>query len=155
MGATGNAMMQSDDQNGGGAKDHGSKSTDPVKELEEIKQKLESDELTGKQKQALRARKKELQEQLGQTTGEPLPEDVPTPTEYKSRASGLSGKEAATDVPSWIENWPDARPGVHENGATFATRLMNKKYGVGRWKKVGVQNTEFSKLRKFGDRAFE
>jgi hypothetical protein len=154
VGVAGNAMMQADDQSGAGTRGDGSKSPDPAKELEEIKQKLESDELTGKQKQALRARKKELQEQLGNASSEPLPEDVPTPTEYKTRASGLTGKEAATDVPSWIENWPDARPGVHENGATFATRMMNKRYGVGRWKKVGEQNTEFSKLRKFGDRAF-
>ena len=155
LGTAGNAMMQADDQNAGGADDEGPKSRDPAKELEEIKQKLESDELTGKQKQALRARKKELQEQLGTTINEPSPEDIPAPTAYKTRASGLSGKEAATDVPSWIENWPDARPGVHENGVTFATRMMNKKYGAGRWKLAGDQYSEFNKLRKFGDRAFE
>jgi hypothetical protein len=78
-----------------------------------------------------------------------------TLTEFKDRAPGLSGKEAATDVPSWIENWPDARPGVHENGTTFATRMMNKRYGVGAWKKAGQHNTEFSQLKKFADRAFE
>jgi hypothetical protein len=155
FGMAGNAMMQADDKNGGGAKDEAPKSQDPAKELEDIKQKLESDELTGKQKQALRARKKELQSQLGKTASEPVPEDVPTPTEYKTRAAGLSGKEAATDVPSWIENWPDARPGVHENGVTFATRMMNKRYGVGRWKTTGDHYSEFNKLRKFGDRAFE
>jgi hypothetical protein len=155
LGAAGNAMMQGDDKNGGGAKGEGSRSPDPAKELEDIKLKLASDELTGKQKQALRARKKELQEQLGKTTSEAPREDTPTPTEYKTRASGLSGKEAATDVPSWIENWPDARPGVNENGATFASRMMNKRYGVGRWKKEGDQYAEFNKLRKFGDRAFE
>ena len=147
-------MMQADDKGGGGAKDDGPRSKDPAKELEEIKQKLESDELTGKQKQALRARKKELQEQLGKATAEPTPEDIPTPTELKTRAPGLSGKEAATDVPSWIENWPDARPGVNENGTTFATRMMNKRYGVGRWTMKGDQYAEFNKLRKFGDRAF-
>lgn len=75
--------------------------------------------------------------------------------EYKTRAPGLSGKEAATDVPSWIENWPDARPGVHENGVTFATRMMNKKYGVEGCKTTGDHYSEFDKLRKFGDRAFE
>jgi hypothetical protein len=67
----------------------------------------------------------------------------------------LTGKEAANDVPSWIENWPDARPGVDESGTTFATRMMNKKYGAGDWEKVGEHNTEFSQLKKFGDRAFE
>lgn len=155
FGAAGNAMMQADDKNGGGAKDEGSKSQDPARELEEIKQKLESDEFTGKQKQALRARRKQLQEQLGKTTSEPKSEDLPTPTEYKTRAPGLSGKEAATDVPSWIENWPDARPGVNENGTTFATRMMNKRYGVSRWTMKGEQYAEFNKLRKLGDRAFE
>jgi hypothetical protein len=80
-GIAGNAMMQADDSNGGGGNGNGTKSTDPAKELEEIKQKLESDDLTGKQKQALRARKQELQVQLGKTT---VPEDVPTP----ERSSG-------------------------------------------------------------------
>jgi hypothetical protein len=56
---------------------------------------------------------------------------------------------------SWIQNWPDARPGIDENGTMFATRMMNKRYGVGGWEKVGEHNTEFSQLKKFGDRAFE
>jgi len=155
IGVAGNAMMQADDQSEGAAKDRGPKSTDPAKELDEIKQKLESDELAGKQKQALRARKKELQEQLGQTARESLPKDIPTPTQYKQRAAGLTGKEAATDIPSWARNWPDAKPGVHESGTTFATRMMNKRYGVGGWERTGQQSTEFSELRKFADRAFE
>jgi len=156
IGAAGNAMMQADDETGGPSKDDGPESTDPAKELEEIKQKLESGrKLSGKEKQALRARKQALQEQLGHTRSEPIAADVPTPTRFKQRVSGLSGKEAATDVPSWIENWPDARPGVQENGTMFATRMMTKKYGVGGWQKVGEHNTEFNKLKKFGDRAFE
>jgi hypothetical protein len=156
IGVAGNAMMQADDQSGGGAKNNGSKSTDPAKELEEIKQKLESaKKLSGKEKQALRARKKELQEQLGQTSDEATAGDVPTPTTYKQRAAGLTGKEAATDVPSWIEKWPDARPGMDESGTTFATRMMNKKYGLDGWARTGQQGTEFSQLKKFGDRAFE
>jgi hypothetical protein len=154
FGVAGNAMMHAYGPGGGGAKD-GTSASDPAKELEEIKQKLASDELSGRQKQALRARKKELQEQLGKSPDEAAAESTPTPSEYKSRASGLTGKEAATDVPSWIENWPDARPGINESGATFATRMMNKRYGVGRWAKEGQQYSEFNKLRKFGDRAFE
>jgi hypothetical protein len=39
LGVVGNAMMQADDKNGGGAKAEGP-SQDPAKELEEIKQKL-------------------------------------------------------------------------------------------------------------------
>jgi len=132
------------------------KSQDPAKELEEIKQKLESNrKLSGKEKQALRARKRELQEQLGQSGDAPTAREIPTPRRFKVRASGQTGKEAATDVPSWIEGWPDARPGIDENGTTFATRMMNKRYGAGGWDKVGQHNTEFSQLKKFGDRAFE
>jgi hypothetical protein len=156
-GIAGNAMMQADDNSGGGGGDSsGTKSADPAKELEEIKQKLDSTQkLSGKEKQALRARKKLLQEQLGQTPATETAGDVPTPTRFKLRASGMSGKEAATDIPSWAREWPDARPGVDETGTTFATRMMNKKYGIDGWQKVGEQNAEFSKLKKFADRAFE
>jgi len=66
----------------------------------------------------------------------------------------LTGKEASTDIPSWARNWPDARPGVNESGTTFAARMMNKKYGVGGWKRTGQQGKEFSELHKFADRAF-
>jgi hypothetical protein len=79
---------------------------------------------------------------------------VPVPTQFKERVSGLSGKEAATDKPSWIDAWPDGRPGVGESGTVFATRMMDKKYGLGGWDRVGQQGTEFSQLKKFGDRAF-
>jgi hypothetical protein len=152
MGVAGNAMMQADDANGTSE----AQPVDPAKELEEVKRKLEAPEkLSGKEKKALRVRKKELQEQLGVTEAEPAAADVPTPTTFKQRASGLTGKEAATDIPSWAKNWPDARPGVEESGTTFATRMMNKKYGVGGWERTGQQGTEFSELKKFGDRAFE
>jgi hypothetical protein len=152
LGAAGNAMMQADKDGGGGS----SKSADPAKELEEIKQKLDSPKkLSGKEKQTLRARKRALQEQLGQAESTPAPDDIPTPTRFKVRAPGKTGAEAATDVPSWITEWPDARPGVGENGTMFATRMMNKRYGVDGWEKLGDHNTEFSKLKKFGDRAFE
>jgi hypothetical protein len=156
LGVAGNAMMQADDQSGDGTNHGGPMSEDPSRELEEIKQRLESGKkLSGKEKQALRARKRELQEQLGQSIETPAATEIPAPTRYKVRASGLTGKEAATDVPSWIDGWPDARPGMDENGTTFATRMMNKRYGAGRWSMKGDQYEEFNKLRKFGDRAFE
>ena len=156
LGIAGNAMMQADDKTGGGAGDEGVRSQDPAKELEEIKQRLESGKkLSGKEKQALRARRRELQEQLGQSVNAPAAADIPIPKRFKVRASGLTGQEAATDVPSWIDGWPDARPGIDENGSTFATRMMNKRYGVDGWEKTGQHNTEFSQLKKFGDRAFE
>jgi len=147
-------MKMKNDKDGGGGGDK--PKVDPAKELEQIKEKLKNaDELSAKEKKALRARKKELQEQFGEAPAEAPAEDVPTPTEFKRRSSRLSGKEAATDVPSWIEQWPDARPGVNESGTTFATRMLNKRYGVGQWQHSGQQGTEFSKLKKFGDRAFE
>jgi hypothetical protein len=44
---------------------------------------------------------------------------------------------------------------VDESGTTFATRMMNKKYGLDGLQRTGQQRTEFSQLKKFGDRAFE
>ena len=154
LGTAGGMKMENHNKDGGGGGDK--PRLDPAKELEQIKEKLKhADDLSGKEKQALRARKKELQQQLGEGPVEVPAEDVPTPTEYKRPVSGLSGKEAATDAPSWIDKWPDARPGVHESGTTFATRMMNKKYGIGQWQRTGQQGTEFSQLKKFADRGFE
>lgn len=93
-------------------------------------------------------------EQLGKTTAEPTPEDIPAPTDFKTRAPHMTGKEASTDIPSWARNWPDARPGIHEDGKMFATRMMDRKYGKGGWQRTGQQGEEFSELRKFADRAF-
>lgn len=151
LGAAGTAMAMSTKEVGGG----GASKEDLARELESVKKQLESPELSGKQKKALRARKKELQEQLGVGGAEPPAEEVPTPTRFKERKAGLTDKEAATDKPSWIDHWPDGRPGVDESGTVFATRMMNKKYGVGGWEREGAQGTEFSQLKKFGDRAFE
>src|SRR5262249_36334918 len=148
--AAGNAMMQADDHGGSSSGDGGSTSPDPAKELEEIKRKLEAPEkLSGKERKALRARRAELQTELGGSSAAPVAEDVPTTTAFKERASGLTGKEAATDIPSWARNWADARPGVNESGTTFATRMMNKKYGIGGWERTGQQGKEFSELKKF------
>jgi len=152
LGTAAGMKMENHNKGGGG----GDKPRlDPAKELEQIKDKLKNDELSGKEKQALRARKKELQQQLGEDPVEVPARDVPAPTEFKKPISGLSGKEAATDAPSWIDKWPDARPGVNESGTTFATRMMNRKYGIGKWRRAGQQGDEFSQLKKFADRGFE
>jgi len=156
IGTTGAQMTKHHDERDGSHEPSASDAAELRKELEQIKARLDSGgKLSGKEKQALRARKKELQEQLGQTAEESALQDVPTPTKFKDRISGLSDKEAATDIPSWARTWPDARPGVQESGTTFATRMMNKKYGVGEWEKTGQQASEFSELKKFGDRAFK
>jgi hypothetical protein len=156
IGTAGAQMTKHHDEGGGSHEPSAPDAAELRKELEQIKEKLDSGrKLSGKEKQALRARKKQIREQLGETTNEPESQDVPTPTKFKDRISGLTDKEAATDIPSWTDKWPDARPGMEESGTTFATRMMNKKYGVGQWERTGQQGTEFSQLKKFGDRAFE
>jgi hypothetical protein len=69
---------------------------------------------------------------------------------FKIRKAGLSGKEAASDIPSWAEG---TAPMLNESGKQYATRLMNEKYGAGNWK--SGPGTEFNRLQKYGDRAFE
>jgi hypothetical protein len=69
---------------------------------------------------------------------------------YKTPASGRSGAEAARDVPSWARG---NRPMVGENGKQFAKRLLDEKYGNGQWEGTGP-GSEFSKLKKWGDRGF-
>jgi len=56
----------------------------------------------------------------------------------KAPRSGIGGKEGAKDVPSWVRG---ERPRVDE------------KYGPNNWKEG--PGTEFNKIRKWGDRAFE
>ena len=67
---------------------------------------------------------------------------------YKTPKSG-SGKEKATDIPSWSEG---QKPYANENGKDFATRLMNEKYGEGNWSR---KSPEYSKLQKNGDRGYQ
>ncbi len=67
----------------------------------------------------------------------------------KKPKSKISEKQGAKDKPSWVNEHPYA----HENGNDFAKRLLDEKYGPGSWKKGS--NTEFNKIRKWADRAFE
>jgi len=60
----------------------------------------------------------------------------------------LTGKDAADDIPSWCKG---QRPMVKENGNAWATRMMDNQYGRGNWSK---DSPEFSKIQKYGDRAF-
>jgi hypothetical protein len=59
-----------------------------------------------------------------------------------------SGKEAATDVPSWARSI--ARR-VGETPNDYARRLMDDRYGPGNWK---PSNREYNQIKKFGERAF-
>lgn len=68
----------------------------------------------------------------------------------KKKKPGLSGKDAADDIPSWAEG---ARPLTTESGRDFARRLLDDKYGSGNY--PTGPGCEFSKIKKWGDRAFE
>jgi len=63
---------------------------------------------------------------------------------------GISGKEGAKDVPSWAKG---ERPRIGESGREFAKRLLDKKYGPGNYE-LGP-TSEFNRIWKWGDRAFE
>lgn len=73
-----------------------------------------------------------------------------TQEQYKTPRSGVSGKEGAKDVPSWAKG---ERPTVNESGKDFAKRLLDKKYGEENYDKG--PGSEFNKIQKWGDRAFE
>lgn len=68
--------------------------------------------------------------------------------QYKKPISG-SGKDKATDIPSWANG---KRPYIWENGKNYAQRLMDERYGKGNWKK---SSQEYNKLKKHGDRGYE
>ncbi len=59
-----------------------------------------------------------------------------------------SGKDAASDTPSWARGIPRR---VGETPNDYAQRLMDDKYGPGKWSK---NNPEFNKIKKFGQRGF-
>lgn len=81
------------------------------------------------------------------------PPQPPAPKEFKKRIPGHSRREAKDDIPDWARQ-RGARPGTNEDGKTAARRYMDEKYGPGRWKDDGP-GSEFSKLKKFFDSAFE
>ena len=69
---------------------------------------------------------------------------------HKKKKVGLSGKEAADDIPGWARG---GRPLTTETGREFARRLCDDKYGAGNY--PTGPGSEFSKIKKWGDRAFE
>jgi RHS repeat-associated protein len=69
---------------------------------------------------------------------------------FKKRKPGVGGKKGAKDTPSWVEG---EAPYSNENGRDFAKRLMDEKYGENAYD-TGP-GSEFSKIKKFGDRAFQ
>ena len=69
----------------------------------------------------------------------------------KVKKKGLSGKEAASDVPSWAKG---QAPYKGENGKDFAQRLLDERFGKGGWEGKGA-DSDYNKIKKWGDRAFE
>ncbi len=63
-----------------------------------------------------------------------------------------SGKEAADRVPSWARGNPRR---VGETPNDYAKRLMDERYGEGKWdqSKIGPKS-EYNQIKKFGERAF-
>lgn len=70
--------------------------------------------------------------------------------EYKKPKSG-SGKEKANNPPSWVKG---KRPFKGESGKDFAKRMMEEKYGKNADYNTGA-DSEYNKIKKYGDRAFE
>jgi hypothetical protein len=131
----GGAMMSKAEGGGSSSEEGGSKWSDPVKELEDIKKKLESPEkLSGKEKKALRLRKRELQEQLGQTpeeapertSGEDGAGDNPEP-EHSGKATGKGSKvdlDAVRDRPA-----QELISGSLKRSPSYATELAGRTVG--------------------------
>ena len=70
---------------------------------------------------------------------------------YCAKSSKKSGKEKANDAPDWAKG---NKPNPGESGKDFAERLLNSKYGSGNWRGTGP-GSEYSRLKKWGDRGFK
>jgi hypothetical protein len=73
-----------------------------------------------------------------------------TKSEFKTPKGNLSGKQGAKDIPDWAQG---LRPQVGESGKNFAKRLMDEKYGPGNY--TEGPKTEFNRIKKWADRAFQ
>ena len=62
-----------------------------------------------------------------------------------------SGKEKANNPPDWAKG---EKPYKGEDEKSFAKRLMEKKYGKDHKYRTGP-DSEFNKIKKYGDRSFE
>jgi hypothetical protein len=87
-------------------------------------------------------------EEVPPNNPQPTPEEAP---KFKEPVPRLSGSEGAKDVPSWARG---SRPYVGESGRDFAKRLLDEKYGPGKWEGDRDRGREFNKIKKWGDRNF-
>ena len=78
------------------------------------------------------------------------PPIVPELPQFKEVIPRLSGAEGAKNIPSWARGM---RPYVGESGADFAKRILDQKYGPGKWSEKGPRS-EYNRLKKYGDRNF-
>jgi hypothetical protein len=82
------------------------------------------------------------------------PEELDPPgTQYKRPVAGQTGKEAATDIPSWVKNEHYPSPRVGEHSADYAARILDHKYGPGNWQKGPT--SEYNQIEKWARRHFE
>jgi hypothetical protein len=65
----------------------------------------------------------------------------------EAKKSKKSGKEKASDIPSWAEG---EKPLPGESGKDFAKRLLDNKFGEGNY--PTGPGSEYNKLKKGGDR---
>lgn len=65
-------------------------------------------------------------------------------------AKDMKNQKSKDDVPDWARGY---RPRAGEAGKDFAKRLLNKKYGEGKWKEGPGE--EFNKIKKWGDQNFK
>jgi hypothetical protein len=137
LGASGAMMVNQEGERGpsGGAADPAT----AQQELARIKEQLKEGALSGKEKSRLRARKNELQEQLGVKHSEP---DVSTSNAPKRKAEGLSPgknfKQHFLDHRSDIEKALDLRlPKLKDGGGEVLLQHLEQGINDGTFKFIG------------------
>ena len=77
---------------------------------------------------------------------------VRPPGSFMRRIPRISGKDEAKDIPSFAERF--ARM-VGERAEDFATRIMNETFGRNGWRGNPLRESEWRKIKKWGERSFE
>lgn len=129
--------------------------------------KIQKKELEHREKNAQRAQK-EAQKRVDQVVKDSKAFDNANkrsnscrkdPNAFKTFKKTESAKEGAKDIFDWVKKHPEGRPRNSENGKKFAERMMRSQYGDN-WRshptkgKTGP-DSDFNKIKKYGDRAFE
>jgi hypothetical protein len=79
------------------------------------------------------------------------PEEVVPPRIPMERVPGQSAKEAASDIPSFARGVPRY---VGETPEQYARRVMDGRWGKGKWEGDPAREREFSQIKKYGSRAY-